>query len=103
MADKKTYKVGDTARILVTSPFSQATGLLTIERGHLKRYQFVNIQGGAPTIDVKLEDGDLPNVYVGLTLLGPERRPPVPPPTGATMSRCARATSICAWTRRASS
>ena len=25
----------DTAHILVTSPFTQATGLLTIERGHL--------------------------------------------------------------------
>ena len=33
---KTTYSVGDTAHILVTSPFTQANGLLTIERGHLQ-------------------------------------------------------------------
>jgi uncharacterized protein YfaS (alpha-2-macroglobulin family) len=78
VADKDKYSVGDTARILVTSPFTQATGLLTIERGHVRRYRIVSIQGGSPTIEVPLQAGDLPNVYVGLTLLGPER-----PPDGA--------------------
>ncbi|MDQ3928610.1 MAG: MG2 domain-containing protein, partial [Chloroflexota bacterium] len=78
VADKEQYKVGDVARILVTSPFTQATGLLTVERGHLRRYTLVTLQGGAPTIEVPLEEGDLPNVYVGLTLLGQER-----PPQGA--------------------
>ena len=78
VADKEKYNVGDTAHILVTSPFSQATGLLTIERGHLKRYRIVNLQGGSPTIDVPLEAGDLPNVYVGLD---PAR--PRAPPDGA--------------------
>ncbi|HEX9987183.1 MAG TPA: Ig-like domain-containing protein [Chloroflexia bacterium] len=75
VADKTQYKIGDTARILVTSPFTQATGLLTVERGHIKRYRIVNIEGGAPTIEVPLVDGDLPNVYVSLALLGPERAP----------------------------
>jgi uncharacterized protein YfaS (alpha-2-macroglobulin family) len=78
VADKEKYSMGDTARILVTSPFTQATGLLTIERGHVRRYRIVNIQGGSPTIEVPLQAGDLPNVYVGLTLLGSER-----PPDGA--------------------
>jgi len=87
VADKTQYAPGDTARILVTSPFSQATGLLTIERGHLKRYQIVNIQGGAPTIDVKLEDGDLPNIYVSLTLLGPGA-PPVGAPSATPTAAC---------------
>ena len=70
MADKKQYTVGDTAHILVTSPFTQATGLLTVERGHLRRVQVVDLRGGAPTVDVPLLDGDLPNVYIGLTLIG---------------------------------
>ncbi|HET6312712.1 MAG TPA: Ig-like domain-containing protein, partial [Chloroflexia bacterium] len=78
VADKELYKAGDTARILVTSPFTEATGLLTVERGHLRRYTIVTLQGGAPTIEVPLEEGDLPNVYIGLTLLGQER-----PPDGA--------------------
>jgi hypothetical protein len=75
VADKAKYKVGDTARIVVNSPFPQATALLTIERGHIKRYRIVNLQGGAPLVEVPLEAGDLPNVYVSLTLLGPAARP----------------------------
>ncbi|HEX8598590.1 MAG TPA: Ig-like domain-containing protein [Chloroflexia bacterium] len=78
VADKEQYKAGDVARILVTSPFTEATALLTVERGHLRRYRLVTLQGGAPTIEVALEEGDLPNVYIGLTLLGQER-----PPVGA--------------------
>lgn len=70
VADKQQYKIGDTAKILVTSPFTQATGLLTVERGHVRRYRIVQLQGGAPTIDVPLEGGDVPNVFIGLTLLG---------------------------------
>ena len=75
VADKTTYSVGDTAHILVTSPFTKSTGLLTIERGHVRRYKIVNLQGTAPTIDVPLEAGDLPNVYIGLTLLGAGQAP----------------------------
>ena len=70
VADKPQYNVGDTARILITSPYTQATALLTIERGHLKRYRVISLQGGAPTIEVPLEDGDLPNVYLNLTIIG---------------------------------
>ena len=73
VADKKQYKIGDTAHILVTSPYTNATALLTVERGHLKRYSVISLSGGAPTVDVPLVDGDLPNVYVSLTLLGQER------------------------------
>ncbi|HMA35603.1 MAG TPA: Ig-like domain-containing protein [Chloroflexia bacterium] len=79
VADKPKYKIGETAHILVTSPFPQATALLTVERGHLKRYRVLTLQGGAPTIDVPLEAGDLPNIYVGLTLLGPQTSVPGAP------------------------
>ncbi len=70
VADKKQYQLGDTAHLLVTSPFTQSTALLTVERGHLRRQQVVDLRGGAPTVDVPLLDGDLPNVYIGLTLIG---------------------------------
>ncbi|MDQ6694918.1 MAG: Ig-like domain-containing protein [Chloroflexota bacterium] len=75
VADKQTYKIGDVARILVTSPFTQATALLTVERGHIRRYRLVTLKGGAPTLEVPLEEGDVPNVYIGLTLLGNEKAP----------------------------
>ncbi len=103
MADKAKYEVGDTAHILVTSPFTQATGLLTIERGHVRRYQIVNIQGGSPTIDVPLQAGDLPNVYVGLTLLGPERAPDGAPADWGRAWSCARVMSTYRSIHRAKS
>lgn len=80
VADKGLYRVGDTARILVTSPFTQATGLLTVERGHVKRYSIVTLEGSTPVVDVPLEAGDLPNVYVSLTLIGQEPTTQAAPP-----------------------
>jgi hypothetical protein len=78
--DKVRYSVGDTARLLVTSPFTEATALLTVERGHLRRYSVVTLNGGAPVVEVRLEEGDLPNVHIGITLLGRGRAPASAPP-----------------------
>lgn len=80
IADKEQYRVGETARILVTSPYTEATALLTVERGHLRRYKVLTLQGSAPTVEVPLEAGDLPNVYIGLTLLGRGGAPAGAPP-----------------------
>ncbi|HVG00249.1 MAG TPA: alpha-2-macroglobulin family protein, partial [Chloroflexia bacterium] len=80
VADKKQYSVGETARLLVTSPFTEATALLTVERGHLRRYSVVTLSGGAPVVEVRLEEGDLPNVQIGITLLGRGPAPAGAPP-----------------------
>ncbi|HYP19134.1 MAG TPA: Ig-like domain-containing protein [Chloroflexia bacterium] len=80
VADKEQYNVGETARLLVTSPFTEATALLTVERGHLRRYSVVTLSGGAPVVEVRLEEGDLPNVHIGITLLGRGPAPAFAPP-----------------------
>jgi uncharacterized protein YfaS (alpha-2-macroglobulin family) len=82
VADKKEYKIGDTARILVTSPYTQGTGLLTLERGHLKRYRVVDLRGGAPVLEVKIEAGDVPNVYASLVMVGKDGKPVQGAPAG---------------------
>ena len=56
VADKASYAPGDTAHILVTSPFSQATGLLTVERGHIRSHRLVDLRGPAPVIDLPIDD-----------------------------------------------
>ena len=71
VADKAGYLPGDTAHILVTSPFSQATGLLTVERGHILSHRLVDLRGPAPVIDVPIDDSYLPNVYLGLSIVAP--------------------------------
>lgn len=71
VADKPSYRPGDTARILVTSPFSQAVGLLTVERGHILSHRLVDLRGPAPVIDVPIDEGYLPNVYISLSMIAP--------------------------------
>ncbi len=71
VADKKTYQPGDTARILVTSPFTDAVGLLTVERGRLREHRVVQLKGGSPVIEVPIPADYLPNVYIGLSVVAP--------------------------------
>ncbi|MGI8588923.1 MAG: Ig-like domain-containing protein [Chloroflexia bacterium] len=71
IADKASYNPGDTAHILVTSPFSQATGLLTIERGHILSHKIVDLSGPAPIIDLPIDDSYLPNAYLSLSMVAP--------------------------------
>jgi uncharacterized protein YfaS (alpha-2-macroglobulin family) len=45
IADKKEYEVGDTAEILIPSPYSETVqALVTIERGHLVQAEVQPIQ-----------------------------------------------------------
>ena len=71
IADKPEYQPGDTARILVTSPFTEAVGLLTVERGRLREHRVVSLKGGSPVIEVPIPADYLPNVYLGLSVIAP--------------------------------
>ncbi len=71
VADRDTYKPGDTAQVFVANPFNHsAMGLLTVERGLVMRYQIVELQPGGNTLSLALSTEDAPNVYVAITLLG---------------------------------
>jgi len=67
--DKKEYRPGETATILIKSPFTQATGLLTVERNGVRRHQLFQVTGPAPAVQVKIEPDDFPNVYVSVLLV----------------------------------
>lgn len=67
--DRSEYRVGDTAKILVKSPFS-GEALVSVERGQRILRQFrVPLEGNAPTIDVPVEAGDSPNVFVSMMVI----------------------------------
>ena len=71
VADKDSYKPGDTAQVFVPNPFgSQALGLLTVERGTVMRYQILQLEPGGSTVPLALSNEDAPNVIVAVTLLG---------------------------------
>lgn len=69
IADKKEYRPGDTATLLIQSPFTQATGLLTVERNGVRRHQVFNVDSAAPAVQVPIEAGDSPNVFVSVVLV----------------------------------
>lgn len=73
--DRASYQPGDTARLLVKTPIS-GTALVSIEREAILRTFVVTLKGNAPTIEVPIEAGDLPNVFVSVVLLrGAEQSP----------------------------
>lgn len=69
VSDSKEYEVGDVAEILVPSPYSGTVeALVTLERGHIMSSQVVTLQGNSEVIEVPIESGHVPNVYVSVVL-----------------------------------
>ena len=68
--DKESYQPGDTAQILVQSPFTPAEGLLTVSRsGFLYTTQFT-IEDGSATLDIPIEEEHIPNLNIQVDLAG---------------------------------
>ena len=66
--DHESYAPGDTAEILVEAPFS-GTALVTVEREKILRSFVTRLEGNAPELRIPLEPGDVPNVFVSVTLV----------------------------------
>lgn len=69
VADKDIYEVGDTARILVKSPYDSANALMTVERELILRKFTKKIRGNADYFEIPIKSIDLPNVYICVMLL----------------------------------
>ncbi len=68
--DKETYQPGDTAHILVQSPFSPAEGLLTVSRSGILYTQRFAIEDGTATLSVPIEEKYIPNLNIQVDLVG---------------------------------
>ncbi len=69
VADKKSYEVGDTAKILVKSPFHDADALVTVERAGIYTEQRMALTGATPTIAIPITETMRPNAYVAVHLV----------------------------------
>jgi len=69
VADKSTYKPGDTAKIMIQSPWEQATALVTTEREGIRTHRQFALTSTQPSIDVPIADADIPNLYVSVLLV----------------------------------
>ncbi len=73
IADKPEYAVGDTAKLLVKSPF-QGKGvkaLVTVERENVMMKSVVDVTGNALPIEVPITEDLIPNVYVSVVIVKP--------------------------------
>lgn len=68
VTDKPEYQPGETARIMVQSPFDQGQGLLTVERAGVRQSRVFKIENQTPVLEVPLTEDDAPNVFISVLL-----------------------------------
>ena len=68
VADKGTYDVGETARLLVQSPFPECEAWVTVEREGILWQKRMRLKGTATPIEIPVDASMIPNVFVGVVL-----------------------------------
>ena len=68
LSDKVTYATGDTAQILVKSPWPKAAGMLTVERNGVLSVKRFAVNSSASTISVPIDADLAPNAFASVTL-----------------------------------
>ncbi len=72
ISDKTSYKVGETAEILIPSPFEGSHyALVTVEREGVRRHEIVRLESNSAIYRLPILEGDIPNIYVSVVLLKP--------------------------------
>ncbi len=67
--DKAEYHPGDTAKVLVKSPFTGEAIVDIARGGDILRSERVKLQGNAPELEIPITANDLPDVYVSAVLI----------------------------------
>lgn len=68
--DKQTYNPGDTAQILVSAPWDNGEGLLTVTRSGILYQERFALTGGSATLAIPIQEAYLPNINVQVDLVG---------------------------------
>ena len=72
--DRKEYKAGDTAQILVQAPFYPAEAAMTLRRSGIVRTLRFRMDGPTHTLSLPIEEAWTPNIHVQVDLVGAEAR-----------------------------
>lgn len=75
--DKKSYYAGESVKAHFRTPFSGKM-LVTMETDHVISYQYVNVSNRDASVDLKLTDDHVPNVYITATLIKPHELSDIP-------------------------
>ena len=68
--DRDTYRPGQTASLLVQSPFVPAEGILTIRRSGITEERRFTMSEATTTLTVPIKSGHVPNLHVHVNLVG---------------------------------
>ncbi|HVG13468.1 MAG TPA: MG2 domain-containing protein, partial [Chitinophagaceae bacterium] len=66
--DKELYTTGENIKALFKTPFSGRM-LVTVERDGIISYQYIDVANRAASLDLKIENDNVPNVYITATLI----------------------------------
>ncbi len=80
VADKRSYRPGETANILIPSPFQgEVKALVTVERGRILSHQVITLQTNSHVLRLPITADMAPNVYVSVVLIkGVDETTPTP-------------------------
>ena len=67
--ERKTYKPGDTARIMIQSPWERATALVTTEREGVRSHRQFALTSTQESISIPITEDDIPNLFVSVLLV----------------------------------
>ncbi len=74
-ADQSQYQAGETARILVQSPFAgEVEAWLLIERGNMIEQRVITLAGGSTVLELPVKADYAPNVFVSVIAVKPVTR-----------------------------
>ena len=74
IANKTTFEQGETAEILIPSPFIDAQhsahyALVTVERGHILSHEVIRIANSSTVYRLPIADNHTPNIFVSVVLI----------------------------------
>ncbi|MET0555921.1 MAG: alpha-2-macroglobulin family protein [Vicinamibacteria bacterium] len=72
--DKKEYRAGETAEVLVLAPFTPAEGILTLRRAGLLRHERFTMKESSHTLRVPIEEAWTPGLALQVDLVGSAAR-----------------------------
>ena len=70
ISDKASYNVGETAEILIPSPFEGPhMALITIERGRVISHDVIELQSNSHIYELPITEDAIPNIYISAVLV----------------------------------
>ena len=75
VAERSSYKPGETARIMIQSPWEQATALVTTEREGIRSHRQFALTSTQQSIDIPVTENDIPNFFVSVLLVKGRSKP----------------------------